>query len=212
MLDKINNDISTFSQYKQKTNNKNQFVDELNLKPKKENTSYSTELTFQNIKSMSLEKINDVFSNEDDKKMAENLKLATLFTEDEVLGQALFNTVLGKPFDLGFSILSNRYNDKHIFLNNKESSFTSLLHDVIISENKGEKISQNKIDEILLKTQSISFLDSLYTNSKDQYNKYKDDDKNDYSFLYNDYSLQYQELLLEYKNIKNFNNNIISQF
>lgn len=210
MLDKINNNISTFSQYKQKTNNKNQFSDELN--PKKENTSYSTELTFQNIKSMSLEKINNVFSNEDDKKMAENLKLATLFTEDEVLGQALFNTVLGKPFDLGFSILSNRYNDKHIFLNNKESSFTSLLHDVITIENKGEKISQNKIDEILLKTQSISFLDSLYTNSKDQYNKYKDDDKGDYSFLYNDYSLQYQELLSEYKNIKNFNNNIISQF
>ncbi|NQY20362.1 MAG: hypothetical protein HRT40_03470 [Campylobacteraceae bacterium] len=212
MLDKINNDIFALSVYKQQINDKNSFYNELSLNTKEEKSSHTNELSYENIKGINLEEIENNFINDDNKAMAKSLRLATLFSEDEVLSQALFNTVLGHPFDIGFSILSNRYSDKNIFLNhkNKDKSFTSLLHNSLL--NKNESISKDKIDEILLKTQSINFLDHLLSNSKDQYGRYKDDKDNDYGFLYNDYVLQYEELSLKYKNIKNINKNIISQF
>ena len=212
MLNKINNDIYALSVYKQKINNKSAFYNELSLNIKDDKSSHTNELSYENIKGITLEEIEKNFVDEDNKSMAKSLRLATLFSEDEILSQALFNTVLGHPFDIGFSILSNRYSDKNIFLNsnNKDKSFTSLLHDSLLSKN--ESISQDKINEILIKTQSINFLDHLLSNSKDQYGRYKDDKDNDYGFLYNDYVLQYEELRSKYKNIENINKNIISQF
>ena len=214
MLNKINNDIYTLSVYKQKINDKSSFSNELNLHNKDEKSSHTNKLSYENIKGITLEEIESNFADEDNKAMAKSLRLATLFSEDEILSQALFNTVLGHPFDIGFSILSNRYSDKNIFLNSKtkDKSFTSLLHDSLLNKNENENISQDKIDEILIKTQSINFLDHLLSNSKDQYGRYKDDKDNDYGFLYNGYVLQYEELRSKYKNIENINKNIISQF
>lgn len=209
MLNKINNEINLSSSYQVKSNNNSntQFV--LNEK-KEDNNSHNNTLSYVNINGISIEEIEKNFIDGDNKSMAKSLRLATLFSEDEVLSQALFNTVLGYPFDIGFSILNNRYSDKNIFLNKKDSSLSSLLHESMLDKDKN--ISQEKIDEILLKAQSINFIDSLLNTSKDQYDRYKDDKNNDYSFLYNDYVLQYEDLLSKYQNIENLNKNIISQF
>lgn len=180
--------------------------------------SKTNSLTYENIKGISLEEIETLFVSEDEKNMAKNLRLATLFSNDEILGKALFNTVLGQPFNLGYSYLSDRYNHKSIFFSSKNSNNLFDLLEESISQklNNSTKsstdvISQDKIDEILTKVNSFNFISALSNSSKKGYDKYKNE-KNDYSFLYNDYNLKYQELMYKYKELENFNKNIIKQF
>lgn len=175
-------------------------------------------LSYENIKGISLEEIDTLFKNEDDKNMAKNLRITTLFSSDEYLSKALFNTVLGQPFNLGFSYLSDRYEDKNMFLASKNSdNLFDLLHESISSKinNSNSKstdvISQDKLDEILTKVNSFNFISALSNSSKRGYDKYKDE-KNDYSFLYNDYNLKYQELVYKYKELEDINKTLIKQF
>ena len=181
-------------------------------------TAKTDVLTYENIKGITLEEIDTLFKNEDNKNMAKNLRLATLFSNDDYLSKALFNTVLGQAFNLGFSYLTDRYEDKNMFLASKNSdNLFDLLHESISSKinNSNSKstdvISQDKLDEILTKVKSFNFISALSNTSKKGYDKYKDE-KNDYSFLYNDYNLKYQELLYKYQEFENINKNIIKQF
>lgn len=175
-------------------------------------------LSYENIKGITLEEIGTLFKNEDDKNMAKNLRIATLFSNDEYLSKALFNTVLGQPFNLGFSYLSDRYEDKNMFLASKNSdNLFDLLHESISLKinNSNSKstdvISQDKLDEILTKVNSFNFISALSNSSKRGHDKYKDE-KNDYSFLYNDYNLKYQELVYKYKELEDINKTFIKQF
>ncbi len=158
-----------------------------------------------------------MFVNEDDKNMAKNLRLATLFSNDDYLSKALFNTVLGQPFTIGYSYLTNSYNDKSMFLSSNNSSLADLLHESITQKiaNPNAKstdvISQDKLDEILTAVNSFNFISALSNSSKTGYDKYKDK-KNDYSFLYNDYNLKYQELVYKYQELENINKTLIKQF
>lgn len=182
-------------------------------------TDKTNSLTFENIKNISLEEIEYLFVNEEDKQIAKNLRLATLFTNDENLSKAMFNTVLGKPFNLGYNFLSTKYEDKHNYFSsqNSNNSLSGLLHKSanykINNENMKttDQIPQEQLDEILLEINSFSFLDTLSSSYKNQYDTYKDENS-DYSFLYNDYYLQYEQLKQEYKNMQNQNANLINQF
>lgn len=181
-------------------------------------SSKTDSLTFENIKGITLEEIDTLFKNEDDKNMAKNLRLATLFTNDESLSKALFNTVLGQPFNVGYSYLTNRYEDKSIFLNSTSSdNLFDLLQESIRSKinnkttNSTDVISQEQLDKILTTVNSFNFVSALSNSSKRGYDKYKDE-KNDYSFLYNDYNLKYQELMYKYQEQENKNKTLIKQF
>ena len=149
--------------------------------------------------------------------MAKNLRLATLFSSDDYLSKALFNTVLGQPFNVGFSYLSNSYEDKNMFLSSNTNSLADLLHESITqrvnnpNSNSTDVISQDRLDEILTKVNSFNFISDLSNTSKKGYDKYKDK-KDDYSFLYNDYNLKYQELVYKYKELENINKTLIKQF
>ncbi|WP_320034516.1 hypothetical protein [Halarcobacter sp.] len=216
------NEILLKSKYntKEETNtSSSSFIDSLIFSKQEENSQKSTDFTYENIKNLSLEEIESLYSNEEDKQKAKNLKLATMFTEDKYLGLALFNTVLGKPFELGYSFLYDTYSDKHSYLTslNSNNSISDILHKYISykanseTTKAGEKIPQEYLDEILLQINSVNFLSSLSHSSKDQYGRYKDkDDK--YSFLYNDNFLKYQELLYKYEDLKNYEKNIIKQY
>jgi len=216
------NEILLKNEITESNNNLNSSNDFLNTltSTKIENSSDITRdnsLTYSNIKGISLEEIDTLFEDEESRNMAKNLRLATLFTEDETLGQALFNTVMGEPFELGYSYLYDRYEDKNSFFNT-DSSLADLLHSSISNKlDTGNKktsdvISQDRLDEILTTVNSFNFVSALSTTSKDQYGKYKDDEDNDYSFLYNDYALKYQELIYKYEEIDLYNKNIIKQF
>ena len=181
-------------------------------------SSKTDSLSYENIKGITLEEIDTLFKNEDDKNMAKNLRIATLFSNDEYLSKALFNTVLGQPFNLGYSYLSDRYTDKNMFLSSKNSdNLFDLLHESISSKinNSNSKstdvISQDKLDEILTKVNSFNFISALSISSKKVYDKYKDE-KNDYSFLYNDYNLKYQELVYKYQEMEDINKTLIKQY
>ncbi len=180
-------------------------------------TAKTDVLTYENIKGITLEEIDTLFKNEDDKNMAKNLRLATLFSNDDYLSKALFNTVLGQAFNLGFLYLTDRYEDKNMFLSLKNNSLSDLLFSSFTNKinNQNSKstdvISQDRLDEILTAVNSFNFISSLSNTSKKGYDKYKDE-KNDYSFLYNDYNLKYQELLYKYQEFENINKNIIKQF
>ena len=185
-----------------------------NIEKESTATPKTNALTFENIKGITLEEIDTLFKDED-KSMAKNLRIATLFSNDDYLSKSLFNTVLGQPFNLGFSYLSDRYEDKNVFLNSSTNDFSDLFHSSIISRNTDLKstdtISQDRLDEILTKVNSFNFLSVLTSTTKDKYGKYKDED-NEYSFLYNNYNLQYEELKYKYEELDNINKNIIKQF
>ncbi len=200
-----------------KENNKKPFINTLIDSNNNEKISKNTDLSFDNIKGISIEEIDNLFENQNDNQMAKNLRLATLFTDDIYLGKALFNTVLGEPFNLGYNYLSNMYEDKHSFLNmDANNSLADLLHENItnkIDDNtmkSTDKISQTRINEVLAAANSFSFVDALTTTYKDQYDKYKED--NQYSFLYNDYNLKYQELKYKYEGLKDIDNSLINQY
>ncbi len=182
-----------------------------------QSTTRTNTLTYENIKGISLEEIDTLFVSEDDKNMAKNLRLATLFSNDDYLSKVLFNTVLGQPFTIGYSYLTNSYNDKSMFLSSNNSSLADLLHESITQKiaNPNAKstdvISQDKLDEILTAVNSFNFISALSNSSKKGYDKYKDK-KNDYSFLYNDYNLKYQELVYKYQELENINKTLIKQF
>ena len=182
-----------------------------------QSTIKTNSLSYENIKGISLEEIDTLFVNEDDKNMAKNLRLATLFSSDDYLSKALFNTVLGQPFNVGFSYLSNSYEDKNMFLSSNTNSLANLLHESITqrvnnpNSNSTDVISQDRLDEILTKVNSFNFISALSNTSKKGYDKYKDK-KDDYSFLYNDYNLKYQELVYKYKELENINKTLIKQF
>lgn len=206
------------SEAKNTTNLQSNFLNTLRTSSQNEATVIRDDsLTYSNIKGISLEEIDSLFEDEESKNMAKNLRISTLFTQDEILGQALFNTVLGQPFNLGYSYLFDRYEDKNNFLNS-DSSLSDLLHNSISNKlDNGNKkatdvISQDRLDEILTTVSSFNFISALSTTSKDQYGRYKDDEDNDYSFLYNDYSLKYKELIYKYEEIQARNRNIIKQF
>lgn len=196
--------------------NKNAFLDNLIESKNDENIKRNSDLTFSNINGITLEEIENAFTSDEDKNMAKNLRLTTLFTDDIYLQKALFNTVLGQPFDVGYSYLFDSYEDKNIFLNSKEDSLSDLLHKSLLtriddSDMKAtDKISQTRINEVLTAVNSFSFVDALSSGYKDQYDKYKDD--NQYSFLYNDYNLKYQELKYKYDDLKNLDKLMLQQF
>ncbi|MCB9097618.1 MAG: hypothetical protein H6630_08425 [Arcobacter sp.] len=211
----ISNSLKSDATIKEEVNS---FLNNLVDKRVENKTSKTNSLTYENIKGISLEEIETLFVSEDEKNMAKNLRLTTLFSNDEILGKALFNTVLGQPFELGYSYLSDRYNDKSIFLSSKNrNNLFDLLQESISQKinnstsTSTDVISQDKLDEILTKVDSFNFISALSNSSKKGYDKYKNE-KNDYSFLYNDYNLKYQELMYKYKELENFNKNIIKQF
>ncbi|BAK70928.1 hypothetical protein [Aliarcobacter butzleri] len=181
-------------------------------------SSKTADLSYENIKGITLEEIEKLFQNEDDKNMAKNLRLATLFSKDENLSKALFNVILGQPFTVGFEYLTDRYSDKNSYFKSKygNSSLFNLLHQSItnkVNQNTSnpDVISQDMLDNILLEINSFDFMSSFSKTSKDGYNKYKNKDDR-YSFLYEDYSLKYEELLTKYKELDNYNTNLIKQF
>lgn len=175
-------------------------------------------LTYDNIKGITLEEIDTLFTNENDKNMAKNLRIATLFTNDDYLAKALFNTVLGQPFNVGYSYLSDRYQDKTLFFNATSSdNLFDLLQESISSKinnnnaKPNEVIPQEQLDKILTAVHSFNFLSAFSNSSKRGYDKYKEE-KNDYSFLYNDYNLKYQELMYQYQELENKTKSLIKQF
>ena len=213
-VDSIISSLQNSSNATKTENSIESFISNLTTNKQGDNTSKTDALTFDNIKGITLEEIDTLFKDED-KAMAKNLRIATLFSNDDYLSKALFDTVLGQPFNLGFSYLSDRYEDKNVFLNSSTNDFSDLFHSSIISRNTDLKstdtISQDRLDEILTKVNSFNFLSVLTSTSKDKYDKYKDED-NEYSFLYNDFSLKYEELKYKYEELDNINKNIIKQF
>lgn len=199
-----------------KTNRNSEFLDSVYDIKADKNITKTKELSFNNIKGITLEEIDSLFQNEDERNLAKNLRLATLFTKDENLSLAMFNTVLGQPFNMGLNYLYNSYEDKHLFFNKRNDSLSDLLLDSIknrkgIQELKShEVISQDRLDEILLNINSFSFLDALSNSSNDIYDRYKDDDS--YSFLYNDFALKYEELKLKYEEQKYKTQSLIKQY
>ena len=215
-VDSIISSLQNSSNATKTENSIESFISNLTTNKQGDNTSKTDALTFDNIKGITLEEIDTLFKDED-KAMAKNLRIATLFSNDDYLSKSLFNTVLGQPFNLGFSYLSDRYEDKNIFLNSSSNDFSDLFHSSVVSRNTDTKlnstdvISQDRLDEILTKVNSFNFLSVLTSTSKDKYDKYKDED-NEYSFLYNDFSLKYEELKYKYEELDNINKNIIKQF
>ncbi len=175
-------------------------------------TQRTTDLTYENIHGISTEEIDTLFKNDEDKQVAKNLQLATQFTQDEKLGRALFNTVLGKTFHLGQTYLFDRYQDKSSFLSPR-NSLADLLEKTVqnkLNPNSINQVSDAQLNEILTAVNSFNFVNVLTNTTRDLNNRYKEDNK--YSFLYNDYALQYEQLMQKYEDEKYKEMMLLKQF
>ncbi|MDN5052156.1 hypothetical protein [Aliarcobacter butzleri] len=190
-----NYEIAIAKAYNQQSSNQevDKFLNTLVDVNNENKSSKTADLSYENIKGITLEEIEKLFENEDEKNMAKNLRLATLFSKDENLSKALFNVILGQPFTVGFEYLTDRYSDKNSYFKSKygNSSLFNLLHQSItnkVNQNTSntDVISQDMLDNILLEINSFDFMSSFSKTSKDGYNKYKNKDDR-YSFLYEDY-------------------------
>lgn len=216
-MSKIQSSIYEQTLESQKNKSKDEDFKDMLLNQVPEDKNFSTnrtnDLTYENIKGITQEEIDFLFKDEDSKRMATNLRLATTFTQDDNLSNTLFDTVSGKPFDTGYSFLADRYNDKSSFLS-PNNSLSDLLQRTIQNKISGDKkvsdqISDAQLNEILTTVNSFNFL-SVMTKSTNELNgRYKDDE---YSFLYNDYASQYDQLLQKYENKKYENMGMINQF
>lgn len=174
-------------------------------------------LTFFNINGITLKEIDELFKDVEKKNLAKNLRLTTLFTSDEKLANILFDTVLGKPFDIGFEYLSNRYSDKNNYLKSKNSFGSSSLFDLLhksmeyrLNSTNQSSIRKEDLDDILLEVNSFDFISALSSSSKKGSNKYKNEEK--YSFLYKNYELEYKNIMEKYQDLDKKNLDIIKQF
>ncbi|WP_198305758.1 hypothetical protein [Arcobacter vandammei] len=177
--------------------------------------STNLSLTYETIKSLTLEEIENSYENEDDKALAKNLKLATMFSKDEILSKTLFSSVSNMSSSLGYDYLSSKYSDKSNFFKSQsdKNSLGDLLFKSIsynINGNKNE-ITKDDLDEILLEVNSFNFLSALSSNYKKGSDKYKNDE-NRYSFLYNNYAQEYDDIMKKYKDLESYQKSIIKQF
>lgn len=209
--------ISALLNKNDSVSNNGDFVNEIYHSKLSQTIVRTDALTYENIKGISIEEIETIFKDSNKIQEAKNLRLATLFSSDDILGQAMFNTVLGQPFDMGYSFLYDRYEDKHNFLNSNNYSLSDALHDVITNKinDKDKKvtdvISDDKLKELLTTINSFNFIEALSNTSKNEYDKYEDK-KSDYSFLYNDYNLQYMQLKQKYQELEDINKSLINQY
>ena len=79
------------------------------------NIERTNNFTYENIKGISLEEIDSIFESDKDKNMATNLRLATLFTNDDKYA-FLYN-----DYNLQYQELEYKYNE----LKNYDRSFIS---------------------------------------------------------------------------------------
>lgn len=193
----------------------NAFINTLNtLTTLKNSDTNSEDLNFENILNTPFEKIDENFK-EEDREMARNLKLATMFSKDEILMQVMYDSVIKKDVNDGFNFLTNRYSDKSIYgkSNFGSSNIFDLLHKTITFNSDGtlkKEIGKDELDDILLSVHSFNFLDSFSKSYKNGYDKYKDNNR--YSFLYNDGMIEYEKMINKYKDLESYQKSILKQF
>ncbi len=115
---------------------------------------------FENIKNISLSEIDTIFKNEEEKLLAKNLKLASMFSNDENLAKVMYDTVLEKPLDLAYYFLKDRYEDKANFLSSRGSN-TSLVD--LLHQSLENKLSNKNSTDVIPKEQLNLILEKVYS-------------------------------------------------
>ncbi len=177
--------------------------------------STDIELSYEEVKKLSLEDIEKNYEDGDKKTLLKTLKMATMFSKDEILTKTLFNTVSNMPIENSYDYLSSKFSDKSNYLKAKSENISlfDLLHKSLSFSVNGNKnsISKEDLDDILLQVNSFNFLESLSNNYKKGSNKYKKDNDR-YTFLYNDYAKDYEDIIKKYKDYESLDKSIIKQF
>lgn len=177
--------------------------------------STDIELSYEEVKKLSLEDIEKNYEDGDKKTLLKTLKMATMFSKDEILTKTLFNTVSNMPIENSYDYLSSKFSDKRNYLKAKSENISlfDLLHKSLSFSVNGNKnnISKEDLDDILLQVNSFNFLESLSNNYKIGSNKYKKDNDR-YTFLYNDYAKDYEDIIKKYKDYESLDKSIIKQF
>ena len=177
--------------------------------------STDIELSYEEVKKLSLEDIEKNYEDGDKKTLLKTLKMATMFSKDEILTKTLFNTVSNMPIENSYDYLSSKFSDKSNYLKAKSENISlfDLLHKSLSFSVNGNKnnISKEDLDDILLQVNSFNFLESLSNNYKKGSDKYKKDNDR-YTFLYNDYAKDYEDIIKKYKDYESLDKSIIKQF
>jgi antitoxin component HigA of HigAB toxin-antitoxin module len=177
--------------------------------------STDIELSYEEVKKLSLEDIEKNYEDGDKKTLLKTLKMATMFSKDEILTKTLFNTVSNMPIENSYDYLSSKFSDKSNYLKAKSENISlfDLLHKSLSFSVNGNKnsISKEDLDDILLQVNSFNFLESLSNNYKKGSDKYKKDNDR-YTFLYKDYAKDYEDIIKKYKDYESLDKSIIKQF
>ena len=84
--------------------------------------STDIELSYEEVKKLSLEDIEKNYEDGDKKTLLKTLKMATMFSKDEILTKTLFNTVSNMPIENSYDYLSSKFSDKSNYLKAKSEN------------------------------------------------------------------------------------------
>ncbi|RXJ93550.1 hypothetical protein CRV00_10725 [Malaciobacter molluscorum] len=163
-----------------------------------------SDFSYEKIVNTDLSDISSIYKNSEDIKRAKSLKIATMFSDNEILSKALYEKVFEKSLSNQHEYLFNIIQDKIVFLSSDSTTIEDLLQKSVKQRIKLdntskdlEQISPKYMNTILTYMNSISFINSMSNSYKSLSSIYDKDDK--YSILYNNHYLEYQFLIARFK-------------
>ncbi|RXK00524.1 hypothetical protein CRU98_05025 [Arcobacter sp. CECT 8986] len=163
----------------------------------------NSDFSYENIVNTPLNKISSLYENSEDIKKAKNLKIATMFSDNEILSKALYDKVYEMNSINQNNYLFNIIQDKIVFFSSDNTTIEDLLQKSVkerlasTSTNSLEQVPYEYINIVLTYANSISFINSMTSSYKSLSSRYDKDDK--YSVFYNNHYLEYNFLIARFK-------------
>ena len=214
-----NNSSDVNTHFQSETNKKNHahsFSREVEKNNTKENNSLGDNLSYQKLKNMSAEEINDFYTDKRQSILLNTLKLSTAFSGNSSMNEAMFNMVLSKgTLEDSQAFLSNMISNRNSYLSNKNEDHGVWLRKSIINQIEDPKIQNEQIEiekqfqYTMLQFDVAQHISDMMDFSKKGREENKDN--NSLSFMYNNSYIQYQSLFQEYESIENKNSELLKQ-
>ena len=195
----------------------NGFKSTLNDFNEQNNNPSNDELSYQNIKIMTLDDIQALYGSQEIMQNIRNRYIATQFSSDSNMSLTMFKHIEDMPYEQSTSFLANMFTQRNIYLNKDIDTLQkgSLLRQSIIDmiEDPDIKAEQEKLEKefntTMMKFNIMDYFNNILDFGKNESDKNKD---SQYGFLFNNFYEQYSTLFREYKDTKDINEMIIQQY
>ena len=212
---KTSNINTQFQSETKKNENRPSFKNEIQTNNNQSSTLNNEDLTYQNIKNMTPEEIDTLYTNKRQNALLNTLNLSTIFSGNSSMNEAMFNMVLSQDnLEDSQSYLYNMMSNRNSYLSNKDNDNGAWLRKSLIEQIddptiRNEQIElEKKFQYTMLQFDVAEHMSDMMNFSKTGRDNEKED-KGLFSMFDNSY-LQYQNLFDEYESIENKKSDLLS--